>query len=62
MAEARDSHCYFFVFENMEKRSIPSDHAAVRVVFFFFKNRLLEDTRANAFKVGYPNIPFSVLF
>ena len=28
MAEARDFH----VFENLEKRSIPSDHAAVGVV------------------------------
>ena len=32
MAEARDFHCYSHVFENLEKRSIPSDHAAVRVV------------------------------
>ena len=32
MAEARDFHCYSHVFENLGKRSIPSDHAAVRVV------------------------------
>ena len=32
MAEARDFHCYFHVFENLGKRSIPSDHAAVRMV------------------------------
>ena len=32
MAEARDFHCYSNVFENLGKRSIPSDHAAVRVV------------------------------
>ena len=32
MAEARDFHWYFHVFENLWKRSIPSDHAAVRVV------------------------------
>ena len=32
MAEARDFHCHSHVFENLEKRSIPSDHAAVRVV------------------------------
>ena len=32
MAEARDFHCYSHVFENLVKRSIPSDHAAVRVV------------------------------
>ena len=31
--EARDFHCYSHVFENVEKRSIPSDLAAVRVVF-----------------------------
>ena len=33
MAEARDFHCYSHVFENLGKRSIPSDHAAVRAVF-----------------------------
>ena len=32
MAEARDFHCYSHVFENFGPRSIPSDHAAVRVV------------------------------
>ena len=32
MAEARDFHCYSHVFENLGERSIPSDHAAVRVV------------------------------
>ena len=32
MAEARDFHCYSHVLENLEERSIPSDHAAVRVV------------------------------
>ena len=31
-AEARDFHCSSHVFENLVKRSIPSDHAAVRVV------------------------------
>ena len=33
MAEARDFHCHSHVFENLEKRSIPSGHAAVRIVF-----------------------------
>ena len=33
MAEARDFHCYSHVFENLGKRSKPSDHAAVRVFF-----------------------------
>ena len=32
MAEARDFHCYSHVFENLGNRSIPSDHAAVRLV------------------------------
>ena len=32
VAEARDFHCYSHVFENLGKRSKPSDHAAVRVV------------------------------
>ena len=32
MAEACDFHCYSPVLENLGKRSIPSDHAAVRVV------------------------------
>ena len=31
LAEARDFHCFSHVFENLEKRSIPSDHSAVRV-------------------------------
>ena len=33
MAEARDFHCFSHVFENLGKRSIPRDHAAVRMVF-----------------------------
>ena len=33
MAEARDFHCSSHVLENLGERSIPSDHAAVRVVF-----------------------------
>ena len=32
MAKARDFHCYSHVWENLGERSIPSDHAAVRVV------------------------------
>ena len=32
MAEARVCHCSSHVFENLGERSIPSDHAAVRVV------------------------------
>ena len=33
IAKARDYHCCSHVFENLGERSIPSDHAAVRVVF-----------------------------
>ena len=33
MAEAHDFHCFSHVIENLVKRSIPSDHAAVRVAF-----------------------------
>ena len=32
MAEARDFHCSSHVVENLGKKSIPSDHAAVRLV------------------------------
>ena len=32
MAEARDFHCSFHVVENLGKKTIPSDHAAVRLV------------------------------
>ena len=33
MAEARDFDCYSHVFENVGNRTIPSDHAAARLVF-----------------------------
>ena len=32
MAEARDFHCYSHVVENLGKKTIPSDHGAVRLV------------------------------
>ena len=32
MSELRDFHYYSHVFENLRNRSIPSDHAAVRIV------------------------------
>ena len=32
LAEARDFHCHRQVFENLGNRSVPSDHAAVRLV------------------------------
>ena len=39
VAEARDFHCYSHVFENLESRTIPSDHAAVRLVIHKPTNR-----------------------
>ena len=45
MAEARDFHCYCHVLENRE-RSIPSDHAAVRVVIQKPTTRCDQDTRS----------------
>ena len=39
MAEARDFHCNSHVFENLGGRSIPSDHAAVRLVIQKPSNR-----------------------
>ena len=41
MAEARDFHCYAHVFENLGSRTIPSDHAAVRLVIQVQTSRLL---------------------
>ena len=36
-------------------------HRAIMQLFvWLFTNRLFEDTRANAFRVGCPNIPFAV--
>ena len=55
---ARDFHRDSHVFENLRNRTIPSDHAAVRLVIQKPTNR----SKANAFQVGCPNIPFSVLF
>ena len=61
MAEARDFHCYSHVFENLEKRTIPSDHAAVCFVIQKTTTRG-HNTRANVFPAGCPNIPFSAPF
>ena len=56
MAEARDFHCHSHVFfVNLGNRSIPSDHAAVRLVI---QSRLIGDNSANAFQTGCANIPF----
>ena len=45
VAEVRDFHYYSHVFENLGNRSIPSDHAAVRIVI----QKPIGDSRANAF-------------
>ena len=55
MAEARDFHCYSHIFENLGSRTIPSDHAAVRLVIQKPTNRGHQSKRI-------PNIPFSVPF
>ena len=47
----RATSTYSHVFENLGKRSVPSDHEAVR--FCFFPNRLF----GKAFQVGCLNIP-----
>ena len=39
MAEARDFHCYSHVFENLGNQTIPSAHAAVRLVIHKPSNR-----------------------
>ena len=39
MAEARDFHCSSHVVENLGKKTIPSDHAAVRLVIQKLTNR-----------------------
>ena len=58
MAEARDFHCYSHVFENLEKETIPSDHAAVHLVIQKPTNRGHQRKRNPSW--GCPNIPFSV--
>ena len=44
MAEAQDFQCYSHVFENLGKETIPSDHAAVRLVIQKPTNRGPEPT------------------
>ena len=45
VAKARDFHCYSHVFENLENRTIPSDHAAVRLVIQKPTNRVQQGKR-----------------
>ena len=45
VAAARNFHCYAHVFENFGKRSLPNDHAAVRVVIQKRMARCNQDKR-----------------
>ena len=54
MAEARDFHCYSHVFENLENRTIPSDHAAVRLVLQMPTNRVQQGKRMPSWMSKHP--------
>ena len=54
MAEARDFHCYSHVVENLEKETIPSDHAAVRFVIQKPTNRGHQSKRIPSWMSKHP--------
>ena len=54
MAEARDFHCYSHVFENLEKETIPSDHAAVHLVIQKPTNRGHQSKRHPSWMSKHP--------
>ena len=54
MAEARDFHCYSHVFENVGNRTIPSDHAAVRLVIHTPTNREQQGKRIPSWMSKHP--------
>ena len=54
MAEARDFHCYSHVFENLVKETIPSDHAAVRLVIQRPTNRGHQSKRIPSWMSKHP--------
>ena len=54
MAEARDFHCYSHVFENLVKRSIPSNHAAARVVIHKSTIRAYQGERIPSWMSKHP--------
>ena len=54
MAEARDFHCYSHVFENLGKTTIPSDHAAVRLVIQKPTNRGHQSKRIPSWMSKHP--------
>ena len=53
-AEARDFHCYSHVFEKLENRTIPSDHAAVRFVIQKPTNRGQQGKRIPSWMSKHP--------
>ena len=54
MAEARDFHCYSHVFENLGNRTIPSDHAALRLVIQKPTNRGQQGNRIPRWMTKHP--------
>ena len=54
MSEARDVHCSFHVFENLGNRTIPSDHAAVRLVIQKPTNRVHRSKRIHSWMSKHP--------
>ena len=54
MPEARDFHCYSHVFENLGNWTIPSDHAAVRLVLQMPTNRVQQGKRMPSWMSKHP--------
>ena len=54
MAEARDFHCYSHVCENLRNRTIPSDHATVRLVIRMPTNREQKGKRVPSWMSKHP--------
>ena len=54
MAEVPDFHCYSDVFENLVKQTIPSDHAAVRLVIQKPTNRGHQSKRIPSWMSKHP--------
>ena len=58
MAEARDFHCSSHVVENLGKKTIPSDHAAVRLVIQKPTHRGHQSQRIPSWMSKHPNFCF----
>ena len=54
MAEARDFHCSSHVDENLGKKNIPSDHAAVRLVILKPTHRGVQNKRIPSWMSKHP--------